>query len=369
MKNIVGVAIAAALLAAAPATAAFATEGAEPTVCYEDGTSTELTYALQRSDWVAGTPEVVAVPESWTPAGYYGDTRATGHFQAESGRLHIWTEGATSTDKVAGYVSTSIPLAAVAESGAVLNYEAVSGMVPGAQLIVDINGDGAGDGILVGEPSFYGANWWLNNAASAEFKALDPSGANDGGNGSAYFGTLAEWSTAAPTATVVAVGFSLGSGAQGEGYVDGFVTAGTTYSFTTYNAGTPGQPAVPDSYTDWYEVATGQGAALPDGHADGEQFQTDALYRYVVTGQVEVPTQVEVECPVVEPEPTTTPEPSVTPTATPTVTAQPAAAEGDLAETGGSDGALPLLVGGALLVAGIGLTVVLDLRRRRAHQR
>jgi hypothetical protein len=33
------------------------------------------------------------------------------------------------------------------------------------------------------------------------------------------------------------------------------------------------------------------------------------------------------------------------------------------------DGALPLLVGGALLVAGIGLTVVLDLRRRRAHQR
>ena len=47
------------------------------------------------------------------------------------------------------------------------NYTTTSGhgIPPGYQLIVDFDNDGTADGILVGEPGFYGTNWWLNNAA------------------------------------------------------------------------------------------------------------------------------------------------------------------------------------------------------------
>ena len=164
-----------------------------------------------------------------TPVGNYSDTRATGHYEGTAAGLRIWTEGSTTTDKVAGYLPTELDLAAVTD--AALGYGPTSGQLPGAQLVVDIDDDGVGDGILVGEPTFYGATWWLNNAASADFKALDPSGTNDSGNGSAYFGTLAEWVAAAPSAKVVAVGFSLGSGAQGDGVVTGFTAGGQTFSF------------------------------------------------------------------------------------------------------------------------------------------
>lgn len=365
------VAITAALLIAAP-TAAFATtqDEAAAEACWEEGAETQVTYALQRSDWVAGVPEVPAVPESYTPQGNYGDTRTAGHYQAESGVLHIWTDDTSSQAKVAGYLATSIPLASV--TGAALDYTLVSGIVPGTQLVVDINGDGAGDGILVGEP-VYGDDFWLSNSATAEFKALAPH--VGGGFGSENHGLLTEWAAAAPDATVVAVGFSLGSGVHGEGYVNGLVVAGTTYSFVSYNAGTPGAPGVPEHYTDWYEVSTGQGIALPDGREDGEEFQTDALYRYVVTGEVEVPTQVEVECPAVvnpEPEPEPEPEPTTepTPTETPTVTAtpKPASSTDTLAATGGDSGTFALLTAGALLVAGIAITAVLEIRRRRGAQ-
>lgn len=368
-----GIALVASLLIAAP-TAAFATtqqtEGDEPEICWEEGTETHVTYDLQRSDWVAGTPEIPAVPDSAAPLYDYSETRATGHFEPAADGLHIWTEGATSTDKVALYRSVSIPLASV--TAASVNYTATTGITPGSQLVVDIDGDAVGDGILVGEP-VYGDAHWLSNSASAAFKALAPH--VGGGYGSENYGTLTEWATAAPGATIVAVGFSLGSGVLGDGVVHGVWVGATLYSFTQTIPGTPGVPAVPDSYTDWYVVSSGQGTALPDGRGDGEQFQTDGLYRYVITGEIEVPTQVEVECPVTEPEPepTTepTPEPTVepAPTATPApAVAKPAASEGDLAETGGDNGVVALLVGGSLLVAGIGLTVVLGLRRRTRQQ-
>ena len=94
-----------------------------------------------------------------------------------------------------------------------------------------IDGNGNDYNILVGEP-VYGDNWWLTNSSSATAKAADPSGANDGGNGSAYFGTLAEWANALPDARVYAGGFSLGSGVKGDGVIDSITYDGTTYRFT-----------------------------------------------------------------------------------------------------------------------------------------
>jgi hypothetical protein len=85
--------------------------------------------------------------------------------------------------------------------------------------------------VLVGE-SVYGDNWWLTSGSSAAAKAADPSGADNGGNGSEWFGTLAQWKAALPTATVEAGGFSLGSGIQGEGVVRAVNLGDTTYEFT-----------------------------------------------------------------------------------------------------------------------------------------
>ena len=127
------------------------------------------------------------------------DTRATGHYEVQGSGLHIWTEGSTGTDKVAEYVDTSTPLADVGEPS--LNYTTTSGTIPpGYQLVVDFDGDGTHDGILVGEPTFYGNNWWLNNAADADVKAGAPH--TGGGSAATWYGTLDEWRASFPNAVV-----------------------------------------------------------------------------------------------------------------------------------------------------------------------
>lgn len=172
-----------------------------------------------------GTHEVVH-PSQFNPA--LSDTRATGHFEVEGERLHIWTEGTTSTDKVAEYLDTDLPLADAGD--AVLDYTPVTPGTtpPGFQLYVDFDADGTADGILVGEKT-YGDRWWLNNAAAQFVKDGAPQ--TGGGNGSNWFGTLEQWDAAFPGAEVTAFGFSLGSGVKGDGYLDAIRLGGTTYTF------------------------------------------------------------------------------------------------------------------------------------------
>jgi hypothetical protein len=167
------------------------------------------------------------VPEDFNPA--YSDTRATGHYEVQGTGLRIWTDGPLgSQNKVAEYVDTSTPLADAGDAS--LDYAATSGTIPpGYQLIVDFDHDGTNDGILVGEPTFYGTNWWLNNAADADVKANAPN--TGGGSGSNWYGTLAEWSASFPGAIVKAFGFSLGSGVLGDGVIKSITLAGTTYTF------------------------------------------------------------------------------------------------------------------------------------------
>ncbi len=110
----------------------------------------------------------MSVPFDFNPAA--SDTRATGHYEVQGTALHIWTEGNTSTDKVAEYVDTSEPLAAVGEP--TLSYSTNSGTIPpGFQLIVDFDGNGSTDGILVGEPTAYGNDWWASNGSKPFVKA------------------------------------------------------------------------------------------------------------------------------------------------------------------------------------------------------
>ena len=159
------------------------------------------------------------------------DTRATGHYEVDGTALRIWTDSNNSTDKVAEYVATDTPLAEVDDAS--LEYTTTLGTTPpGFQLMVDIDGDGAHDGILVGEPTYYGANWWLNNQADAEFKATAPH--TGGGSGSQWFGTLEEWSGENEGAVVTAFGFSLGSGVYGDYDLTAINFAGTRYTFAEH---------------------------------------------------------------------------------------------------------------------------------------
>ena len=171
------------------------------------------------------TAKTINVPADFMPAPL-SDTRATGHYEVVSTGLRIWTEGSTSTDKVAEYVATSTPLADVGSP--TLEYTATSGGRPGFQLVVDFDGNGTADGILVGEP-VYGGNWWLNNAAAQFVKDVSPT---VGGGGSTWNGTLAAWQAAFSSANVVAFGFSLGSGVLGDGILNAINFAGDRFTFT-----------------------------------------------------------------------------------------------------------------------------------------
>ena len=183
-----------------------------------------LTVAISAPAHAADT--TIHVPDDFLPKPI-SDTRATGHYEVEGTALRIWTEGNTSTDKVAEYVATSVPLGEVGDPQLVYTTNAGT-IAPGFQLIIDVDGDGLGDGILVGE-SVYGENWWLNNGADAEVKAVAPH--TGGGFGSAWYGTLAEWDVALEDAVVVAFGFSLGSSVLGDYTLESIQFAGDSYTF------------------------------------------------------------------------------------------------------------------------------------------
>lgn len=187
-----------------------------------------MTLALTGTAHADGTG-VIYVPDDFNPA--LSDTRATGHYEVQGTGLRVWTESNTSTDKVAEYVDTDTPLADVGDPS--LDYDATAGTIPpGYQLVVDFDDDGTPDGILVGEPTYYGDDWWLNNAAAAFVKAGAPH--TGGGSGSNWFGTLEEWSDAFPMANVMAFGFSLGSGVFGDYVINSITFAGTTYTFAEH---------------------------------------------------------------------------------------------------------------------------------------
>lgn len=248
---------------------------AEAEACYQNVTTTELTW--NEENYVQ-TAE--AVPASYEPLYDFDDSGDTGHYEATAEGLHIWTEGTTSEDRVRLIqLVDDIPLADVTSAG--VDYTAMFGTEPGAQLFID--NDGAGlleDGTLVAE-SVYGDIVWLTGSSSAELKALAPH--TGPGSGSDWWGTLAEWGAALPDATIIAVGFTLGSGVYGDGIVHSVDVGDVAYSFVEE---TPEVPAV----FEWVPVGSGQGASLP--------VSDDESVRFVQTGTVDVVTQVKIACPV-----------------------------------------------------------------------
>ena len=174
-----------------------------------------LTVAISAAAPASAATATIDVPTDFVAA--LSDTRATGHYEVVGTGLRVWTEGSTSTDKVAEYVAAPAPLAVVGEPN--LEYTPTSGSIPpGFQLVVDFDDDGGVDGILVGE-SVYAGDWWLSNSSAQFVKDGAPS--HTGGSGSANHGTLDAWRAAFPQAQVEFIGFSLGSGVLGDGVILG----------------------------------------------------------------------------------------------------------------------------------------------------
>ena len=155
------------------------------------------------------------------------DTRTAGHVSFRTDGLNVWTDDATSLAKAAGYYPMSGPIPTTASF-----VWRGTDTQPGMQIVFDadgINGNGNDWNILVGE-TVYGDNWWLSNGSTLD-RTLAPH--NGGGYGSPYYGTLTEWATALPDARVLAGGFSLGSGAKGNGVIDSMTYGATTYNFSS----------------------------------------------------------------------------------------------------------------------------------------
>ena len=167
----------------------------------------------------------INVPDDFVKA--LSDTRSAGHYEVVGTALRIYTDNATRDAKVAEYVAAGVPLAGIGEPA--LDYTRVSGGLPGFQLVVDFDGNGSGDGILVGETA-YGNDWWASNGSADFVKAGAP--ITGDGYGSAFHGTLAGWRTAFPNAVVLAFGFSLGSGVFGAGTLNAIEVNGTRYTFS-----------------------------------------------------------------------------------------------------------------------------------------
>jgi hypothetical protein len=153
------------------------------------------------------------------------ETRTQGHVELVQNGLHIWTTGPDlSLSKSAGYIATDF---ALKDAGVpALGYTTTSGASAGLNLTLYVNG--AWKGNLVYEPLF--AKYWINKAIAGL-----PAGPNP--SYQLAYGTLDEIlqayaNDAVTDLRIKAVGYSLGSGAIGDGIVNSITAGCTTYTFT-----------------------------------------------------------------------------------------------------------------------------------------
>lgn len=132
--------------------------------------------------------------------------------------------------EAAGYYSINKPLAEVSS----VSQDWSGTAEPGIRLRLDIDGDGAADGTLTYE-SVYGGNLWASASSTQEFRNLAPhiapGNGNNEGQGSQWYGTLAEWQTYLTGAEVVRGGWLLGL--QGRGTLVSQTFGDATYTFAS----------------------------------------------------------------------------------------------------------------------------------------
>lgn len=285
------------------------------------------------------------------------DTRSAGHLEYVENGLHIWTDDASSQAKVSEGIAVNFPLH---DTGVLALDWTGSTPPPGINLFVNFGADG--NGTLVYE-SVYGQDLWLTNGSSAAVKANAP--VNGGGNGSQWHGTIDQWLTKYPNATVVGLAYSLGSGVKGDGVINSITAGCATHTFD-YVAPVvvPEQPEDKVTVVETEEVDCEAGIVTTTTTTTNVGTVYDAETNSwvetepVVTETTSERDATEEECPVVVPEePTEEPE-------TPTPTPLPAGGDdGDLttplatqtlAQTGSDNSWIAWSLGGsALLLAGL----------------
>ena len=196
----------------------------------QSGTSTACTKPTPTPTPTPTPPAIIAPCTATTSGGTatdlnangwnYTETRATGHNDYVAGGLNVYTEGATSTDKAAGYHAVGLPLGKIGVPSMLLAN--ISGGHPGLQLGVDRDGDGKWDGYLVNEGDTYGAGkWWTSK----------PGFGVASGDGYKSLGTLNQYFAANRKAVVLSVGYSLGSGVLGNVVIKSITAGCKTYTF------------------------------------------------------------------------------------------------------------------------------------------
>lgn len=157
-------------------------------------------------------------------------TRATGHNELATDGVRVWTEGATSTDKAAGYLSTNFALINAGIPN--IEFASYTGGRPSLQLGIDTNADGIRDAYLVYEPWAYGeGNYWATAYLGVP-----------AGMGYASFGTLNDFLAANPSARIMEVGYSLGSGVMGDAIISKLTAGCVEYTFASPVTTPPAQP-------------------------------------------------------------------------------------------------------------------------------
>lgn len=183
------------------------------------GTVTSLTIGCETYVFQAATNQACGLTTPVTVDSLadldLSSTRSDGHNVIVDGALHVWTGTATGSPdprKAAGYLD--VPDFPLTKTGTVALGWTGTNPPPGGQIVVDLDGNGSADGILVFEPAFYGQNLWLASIAPGFVTAGAPA---VGGGGGSINGTIDQYLAVWPNAKGLAIGYSLGSGVTGDG--------------------------------------------------------------------------------------------------------------------------------------------------------
>jgi len=176
------------------------------------------------------------------------ESRPAGFYAFQNGGLRVWTENNGSADnydsKSAAYIKVDMLLLDM------LKYErpkmvldpayAVGTTLPGFQLRVDLDGDGAWDTTLVREVKLDGSEVYSLNAAGEQvWWGNNTIGTLPSGGGYPFCASLEELCHYNPDIKVVEVGYSLGSGIIGDFVINSMTYGDTKYSFEKIEFPTP----------------------------------------------------------------------------------------------------------------------------------
>ena len=160
----------------------------------------------------------VASVDNW-----YDDSRSSGHSDMTTGGLHVWTDSNTSNDKAAKYLYGGTASFDLKDAGtpSIDIADGFTGGRPSLQLAFDKDGNGNWDGYLVYEPWAYGeGQYWSNKDFGV-----------GAGGGYPSMGTLQDYLDANPSARIIGVGYSLGSGVKGDAVIKSLTAGCTKYVF------------------------------------------------------------------------------------------------------------------------------------------